>query len=45
MGKAAGDVTVAPDATRCDNPAEETMQILCWLDAHQERLILPSQVQ
>ena len=45
MGRAAGDVRVAPDATRCRNPAEETMQIRSWLDAHQQAVILPCQVQ
>ena len=45
MGRAAGDIMVAPDATRCRNPAEETMQIPCWLDAHQKQVVLLCQAQ
>ena len=44
LAKQLGDITVCPDATRCGNPAEESMQIPIWLDRVSRGLILPNQV-
>ena len=44
LAKKGGDITVCPDATRCGSPAEESIQIPCWLDAHSLGVTLPCQV-
>jgi hypothetical protein len=42
--KKLGDVGVCPDGTRCGNPAEESLQIPCWLDGASIGVVLPCQV-
>jgi hypothetical protein len=45
LGKELGDMHVAPDATRCGNPAEDSFQVPCWLDRPQKGLVLPCMVK